>query len=129
MLVYTLVNGHAYVKSVGFVILVLGLLIVIGGLSGRRILTVLGAVLALAVAGMWIGLTAHHYNTPHGPNSYYLNPAHLPWSDLRLGAWITIGGALFGLLSAFVLRGWTPAFRRGGRDMGQSARHQLTSPA
>jgi hypothetical protein len=92
MLVYTLANGHSFTTSVGFVVLVLGGVIVLGGLTGFRILTVVGSVLALAVAGMWIGLAAHHYNTPQLPNSYYLNPAHLPWSDLRQGAWLTIGG-------------------------------------
>ena len=111
MLVYILVNGQPFMKSVGFVMLLLGVLMVIGGLSGLRVLTMVGAVLALGVAGMWIGLTAHHYNTPQFPNSYYLNPAHLPWSDLRGGAWLTLSAALLGLVSAFVRRGRKPAVR------------------
>jgi hypothetical protein len=86
------------------VVLVLGVLMVIGALAGLRTLTVLAAVLALAAAGMWIGLIVDHYNTPDLPNSHYLNPANLPRSDLREGAWLTIAGAVPGLLSAFWLR-------------------------
>jgi hypothetical protein len=46
----------------------------------------------------------HHFNTPGLPNSHYLNPANLPWADLREGAWLTIIGAALGLISAFWLR-------------------------
>jgi len=108
MLVYTLTTGTPYLKSVGFVVLVLGMSMVIGGLSGLRILTALSAVVALAVSAMWIGLAVHHFNTPQLPDSYALNPAHLPWSELRAGAWLTIGGAVLGLLSTLVPGGWTP---------------------
>jgi hypothetical protein len=118
MLVYTFANERPYVKSVGFTVLLLGALMVIGGLSGLRVFTVLGGVLALGVAGMWIGLTTHHYNTPQLPNSYYLNPAHLPWSDLRAGAWLTICGAALGVLSTFVLPGWKPVVHRAIRWPG-----------
>jgi hypothetical protein len=104
MLVYSFANGSPFWKSVGFVVLVLGVLIVLGALAGLRTLTGFAALLALAAAGMWIGLITHHYNTPNLPNSHYLNPANLPWSDLREGAWLTIGGAVLGLLSAFMLR-------------------------
>jgi len=104
MLVYSFANGSPFWKSVGFVVLVLGGLMAIGALAGLRMLTVLAAVLALGAAGMWIGLIVHHYNTPNLPNAHYLNPANLPWSDLREGAWLTIAGAVLGLLSAFLLR-------------------------
>ncbi len=104
MLVYSFANADAFWKSAGFVVLVLGALMLIGALAGLRTLTLLAAVLALAAAGMWIGLIVHHYNTPNLPNAHYLNPANLPWSDLREGAWLTIAGAAFGLLSAFLLR-------------------------
>jgi hypothetical protein len=104
MLVYSFANESTFWKSVGFVVFVLGVLMVIGALAGLRTLTVLAAVLALAAAGMWIGLTVHHYNTPNLPNAHYLNPANLPWADLREGAWLTIAGAVLGLLSAFLLR-------------------------
>jgi hypothetical protein len=65
MLVYSLANGNPFRKSVGFVVLVLGGLMVIGALAGLRTLTVLAALLALAAAGMWIGLVVHHYNAPN----------------------------------------------------------------
>ncbi len=104
MLVYSFANGSPFWKSVGLVVLVLGVLMAIGALVGLRTLTVLAAVLALGAAGMWIGLIVHHYNTPNLPNAHYLNPANLPWSDLREGAWLTIAGAVLGLLSAFLLR-------------------------
>jgi hypothetical protein len=104
VLVYSFADGNRFWKSVGFVVLVLGVLMVIGALTGLRTLIVLAALLALAAAGMWIGLIVHHYNTPNLPNGHYLNPANLPWSDLREGAWLMIVGAALGLLSAFLLR-------------------------
>jgi len=104
VLVYSFANGNPFWRSVGFVVLVLGGLMVIGALAGVRMLTVLAAVLALAAVGMWIGLIVHHYNTPNLPNAHYLNPANRPWSDLREGAWLTMASAVLGLLSAFLLR-------------------------
>jgi hypothetical protein len=104
MLVYTFANSSSFWASAGFAVLVLGVLMVIGALTGLRTLTVLAAVLALAAAGMWIGLVVHHYNTPDLPNVHYANPASLPWHDLREGAWMTIAGGVLGLVSAFWLR-------------------------
>ena len=104
MLVYEFDNGVTFWKSVGFVMLVLGVLMVIGALVGVRTLTVVAAVLALGAGGMWIGLVAHHYNTPGLPNSHYLNPANLPWSALLAGAWLTILGAALGLVSVLFVR-------------------------
>jgi hypothetical protein len=103
MLVYTLRSGVSYWKSVGFVVLILGTLIAIGALTGLRTLTALAAVLTLGAAATWIGLIAHHYNTPNLPNSHYLNPANLPWSDLSAGAWLTIFAAALALISAPLL--------------------------
>ena len=104
MLVYSFANGSPFWKSAGLVVLVLGVLMVIGALAGLRTLTVIAAVLALVAGGMWIGLVVHHYNTPNLPNVHYANPVSLPWSDLREGAWLTIAGAVLGLVSAFWLR-------------------------
>jgi hypothetical protein len=115
MLVYSLVNGRPILGSVGFVVLVLGAVMVAGGLSGLRILSAFGALLAIAVAGMWTGLAMHHYNTPQFANAYYLNPAHLPWSDMRMGAWLTICGAIIGLLSASLPYHRRPSSRRAIR--------------
>jgi hypothetical protein len=104
MLVWSFANGSSFWKSAGFAVLVLGVLMVIGALTGLRTLVVLTALLALVAAGMWIGLITHHYNTPNLPNVHYANPANLAWSDLRAGAWLTICGGVLGLLSAFLLR-------------------------
>jgi hypothetical protein len=41
---------------------------------------------------------------------------------LREGAWLTIGGALVGILSSLVLRGWNTVSRRATRSAGVSAR-------
>lgn len=104
MLVYSLANRSPYWHSAGFAILVLGAAMLAGALAGLRTVVVLAAVLALGAAGMWIGVVVHHYNTPDLPNIHYANPINLPWSDLREGAWLTIGGAVLGLVSAFWLR-------------------------
>jgi hypothetical protein len=104
MLVYTFADVTSFWGSVSFAVLVLGVLMVIGALTGVRTLAVLAGLLALAAAAMWIGLVVHHFNTPGLPNSHYLNPANLPWADLRAGAWLTITGAVLGLVSAFWLR-------------------------
>lgn len=125
MLVYSFANGNPFWKSAGFVVLVLGALMAIGALAGLRTLTVLAALLAFAAAGMWIGLIVHHYNTPNLPNAHYLNPASLPWSDLRAGAWLTITGAVLGLLSAFLLRRRVhePASEAAASSAGNTGRH------
>ena len=104
MLVYSFADVTSFWESVSFAVLVLGVLMVIGALTGVRTLAVLAGLLALAAAGTWTGLVVHHFNTPGLPNSYYLDPANLPWADLREGAWLTITGAVLGLVSAFWLR-------------------------
>ena len=104
MLVYSFADVTTFWKSVAFAVLILGAAMVIGALTGLRTLAVLAGLLALAAAGMWIGLVVHHFTTPGLPNSHYLNPANLPWADLRAGAWLTITGAAGGLVSAFWLR-------------------------
>ena len=104
MLTYAFADVTSFWESVAFAVLILGVAMVIGALAGVRTLAVLAGLLALAAAGMWIGLVVHHFNTPDLPNSHYLNPANLPWSDLREGAWLTITGAALGLVSAFWLR-------------------------
>lgn len=104
MLVYTFANGSSFAQSVGFAVLVLGLLVVIGAILGIRALVALASLLAIVAGGMWVGLVVHHFNTPDLPNSHYLNPANIPWADLRVGAWLTLGGAVLGLVSALFLR-------------------------
>lgn len=104
MLVYSFATAGSFWTSAGFVVLILGAAMVVGALADVRPLAVLAGLLALATAGMWAGLIVHHFNTPDLPNSHYLNPANLPWADLRAGAWLTITGSALGLVSAFWLR-------------------------
>lgn len=111
MLVYSFAHVASFWQSAGFTVLILGAAMVIGALTGLRTLAVLAGLLALAAAGMWIGLVVHHFNTPGLPNAHYLNPANLPWAQLREGAWLTIIGGAGGLVSAFWLRR-----RSGGRQ-------------
>jgi hypothetical protein len=82
-----------YFASFSFAILVAGALVVLAGLLASRFLAALFSLLALAGAGLWIGLNATHFS-----------PISLTSSDLRIGAWLTIGGALVGFVSAFFLR-------------------------
>jgi hypothetical protein len=104
MLVYSFAHADSFWRSAAFAIFILGVVMVIGALAGVRTLAVLTGLLALAGAGMWTGLVVHYFNTPALPNSHYLNPANLPWADLRAGAWLTISSAALGLGGAFWLR-------------------------
>lgn len=104
MLFYSFAHVTTFWESAGFAVLMLGAAMVIGALTGLRTLAVVAGLLALAAGGMWIGLVVHHFNTPGLPNSHYLNPANLPWADLRAGAWLTIAGAALGLVIGFWLR-------------------------
>jgi len=75
------------------VVIVAGALVFVGGVFASRLLAGLFSLIALAAAGVWIGLNATHYST-----------TSLTYSDLRLGAWLAIGGSLIGLWSSFFLR-------------------------
>lgn len=83
----------SFVGSFAFPVIMAGVLVFIGGLVASRLLAGLFSFIALAVAGLWIGLNASHYS-----------PVNLPSSDLRTGAWLTVGGSLIGLLSSSFLR-------------------------
>jgi len=76
-----------------FAILVAGALVVLAGLLASRFLAALFSFIALAGAGLWIGLNATHFG-----------PVDLTFSDLRIGAWLTIAGGLVGLVSSFSVR-------------------------
>jgi len=79
--------------SFAVVVAAIGVLVFLGGLVASRVLAGLFAFAALAAAGLWIGLDANHYHS-----------SDLPYSDLRLGAWLVIGGGLIGLIGSFFLR-------------------------
>ncbi len=82
-----------FTHSFAMVILVAGALVFVGGLFASRLLAALFSLVALAASGAWIGLNAAHYSA-----------VNLPYSDLRLGAWLAVGGSLVGLLSSFFMR-------------------------
>ena len=82
-----------FLRSFGAVVLVAGVLVFLGALAAGRLVVGLFALVALAAAGLWIGLNASHFN-----------PTDLPFSDLRIGAWLTVVGGLVAFLSAFAIR-------------------------
>jgi hypothetical protein len=85
--------SSTYFSSFSFAILVAGALVVLAGLLASRFLGFLFSLIALAGAGLWIGLNATHFS-----------PVSLTSSDLRIGAWLTFAGGLVGLVSSFFLR-------------------------
>lgn len=86
-------QSSSFLRSFGIVLIVAGALVVIGGLAASRFMAAFFSLIALAVAGLWVALNASHYN-----------PTDLRYSDLRIGAWLALGGSLIGLISSFFLR-------------------------
>jgi hypothetical protein len=82
-----------FTHSFAMVVLVAGALVFVGGVLASRLLAGPFSLIALAASTAWLGLYATHYN-----------PVNLPYSDLRLGAWLALVGSLVGLLSSFSLR-------------------------
>jgi len=80
-------------SSFGMVVIIAGALVFIGGLLASQEFASLFSFIALAAAGLWIGLDATHYGT-----------ADLRYTDLRLGAWLVVAGSLVGLMSSFFVR-------------------------
>lgn len=83
----------AAAKSFAVPIAAAGILVLIGGVCAWRLLAGVFAAMALAAAGLWIALNAHHYG-----------PTGLRYNDLRAGAWLTIAGGLVALLVAVLMR-------------------------
>ncbi|HUZ54235.1 MAG TPA: hypothetical protein VMU94_17130 [Streptosporangiaceae bacterium] len=90
---WTYQSTGLFTHSFAMVVLVAGALVIVGGVFASRLLAGLFSLVALAASGAWIGLNARHYS-----------PVNLPYSDLRLGAWLAVGGSLIGLLSSFFMR-------------------------
>lgn len=90
---WTYQDSATFTRSWAMVVLVAGALVLVGGVFASRLLAGLFSLVALAASGVWIGLNATHYS-----------PTDLPYSDLRIGAWLAIGGGLIGLLSSFFMR-------------------------
>ena len=82
----------SYLHSFAFAVVVAGALVFLGGLTGSRLVAGLFALIALAAGGLWLGLYATKYSI-----------TSLPYTDLRIGAELTIGGAVLALLATSVL--------------------------
>ncbi len=85
--------ASTFTLSFALIVVVVGALVFVGGIFASRLVAGLFSLVALAAAGVWIGLNATHYN-----------PTSLPYTDLLLGAWLVIGGGLAGLIGSFFLR-------------------------
>ncbi len=83
----------SYLRSFGFAVVVAGVLVFIGGVFGSRLLAGLFSLLALVAAGIWFGLFASKYSS-----------VNLPYTDLRIGAGLTVGAAILALISTSFLR-------------------------
>ena len=84
----------SFVKSFAIVLVVAGVLVVIGGLFGWRVPAGLFSLIALVAAGLWLGLYSSHYSS-----------SDVTFSNLRLGAELTIAGSVLALISTSFLRG------------------------
>jgi hypothetical protein len=82
-----------YYNSFSFVVLVCGVLVILGGLFASRLLAGVFALIALIAAGLWLGLNASHYSS-----------VNLIYQDLRIGAWLTVGGAIVAIIFAGFVR-------------------------
>jgi len=80
-------------SSFGMVVIVAGALVFLGGLLASQEFASLFSFIALAAAGLWIGLDATRYSA-----------TDLRYTDLRLGAWLVVAGSLVGLMSSFFVR-------------------------
>ena len=83
----------SFTNSFALVVLVAGALVFVGGVFASPLVASLFSFVALATTGVWIGLNATIYS-----------PTDLRYGDLRLGAWLAIGGGLIGLMGSFFLR-------------------------
>ena len=91
---WTYHHTASFDHSFAVVVAVAGGLVVVGGLLASELIASLFSFIALAAAGAWIGLNSTHYHH-----------VKLPYTDLRTGAWLAIGGSMLGLLFSFFIRG------------------------
>jgi hypothetical protein len=84
---------NSFVRSFAFAVLIAGVLVVIGGAFGSRAAAGLFSLVALAAAILWLVLEATKYSS-----------VEFPFSDLRIGALLTIGASLLALISSAFLR-------------------------
>ncbi len=87
-------STSTFSSSFAIVVIVAGALVFIGGVLASQQFASMFSFIALAASGVWIGLNATHFS-----------PVSLPYTDLRLGAWLTVAASLIGLMSSFFVRG------------------------
>ncbi len=88
---------NTYFNSFGFVIVVCGALVFIGGVVASRGLAGLFSFITLVAAGLWFALDHSHYSS-----------VSLSYSDFRVGSLLVIAGGIVGLVShRFLRRGRT----------------------
>src|SRR5215469_219855 len=83
----------SFLRSFGLVVVIAGVLVFVGGVFGSRVATGLFSLVALAVAVLWIVLESIKYSA-----------VDLPFSDLRIGALLTLGASLLALIGTAFLR-------------------------
>jgi drug/metabolite transporter (DMT)-like permease len=93
LLHWTYHDARSFTGSFAMVVVVAGGLVFAGGMFASRQMASWFSFIALAASALWIGLYATHYR-----------PTDLPYTDLRIGAWLAIGGSLIGLMSSFFVR-------------------------
>ncbi len=77
-----------FLRTFGFAVVIIGAIVFLGGLAGSRLVAGSFALLALVAGGLWLGLYVSRFNT-----------TNLPVSDLRPGAWLTLGGGVLALIA------------------------------
>jgi len=83
----------SFLRSFGFAVVIAGVLVLAGGVLGSRVATGLFSLVALAAAILWLVLEATKYSS-----------VNFPFSDLRIGALLTIVASLLALVSTAFLR-------------------------
>ena len=83
----------SFLRSSGFAVVIAGVLVVVGGVFGSRVAAGLFSVVALAAGILWVVLEATRYSA-----------VDFPFSDLRIGALLTIAASLLALVSTAFLR-------------------------
>lgn len=90
---FTYTATDTFPRSAAMVVLVAGLLTALGAMFASWLVTVVSALVGLAVGGLWLGLVASEFD-----------PVGLPWSDFRIGAWLSMGGAVVSLVLGLTMR-------------------------
>lgn len=94
------VPAVTFLRSVGLVILVCGVLVILGALVASRFAIVLFSLLALGLAGTWFGLLGSHYSG-----------VDLSSGDVLPGGWLLVAGGVAGVVCGLTVRESRPVVR------------------